>query len=111
MFLELSSCEQLEALLSKYSAVLVYFSNESCSVCKSLKPKVEELVKLNFDKMLPLSINADSFPEITGQYRIFTLPAILVFFYGKETIRKVRNFSIKELDDDIKRPYSLLFSS
>ncbi|HZH73771.1 MAG TPA: thioredoxin family protein [Mariniphaga sp.] len=111
MFSELMSHDQLEVTISENPAVLVYFSNESCSVCKSLKPKVEELVKQNFDKMKTLSINADSFPAITGQYRIFTLPAILVFFNGKETIRKVRNFSIREFGDELQRPYSILFTS
>lgn len=109
MFVELASYNQFETALSEEPAVLVYFSNEGCGVCKSLKPKVEELADQHFHEMKTFNINTDRFPEITGQFRIFALPALLVFFYGKETIRKLRNFSMKELSEELNRPYSLIF--
>ena len=31
--------------------ILIYFSGENCSVCKVLKPKIEEEVRINFQKM------------------------------------------------------------
>jgi len=47
---------------------------------------------------------------VAGQHRVFAAPTILVFFDGRETIRKSRNIGIDELRREIERPYSMIFS-
>ena len=55
-------------------------------------------------------IDLDKLPEAAGKFSIFTIPGILVFIKGKETIRKARYVSIDELHGEIKR-YSDLLNS
>lgn len=108
MFLEIQSIEQFEQF-KEGEAVLAYFSTETCSVCHVLKPKVEELVLQKFPKLKLVSIKSDEFPEIAAQNQVFTAPTILVFFEGREYIRKNRNIGVLELQQAIERPYTLVF--
>jgi hypothetical protein len=50
-------------------------------------------------------------PEVAAQNRVFAAPTIVVFFAGRETIRKSRAFGIDELKAEISRPYSLMFEA
>ncbi len=109
MINNINSLDLLEEITSKYDAVLVYFSHEQCSVCKVLKPKIVDLTLREFPEMKICYIDTKINPEISAQFSIFAAPTILVFFAGKESIRKSRNIGIDELRDLIKRPYDMIF--
>lgn len=103
------SIPEFELILAENDAVLAYFSTEACSVCHVLKPKVIEMVLESFPKMKMVFIEPDKLPELAAQNRVFTAPTVVVFFAGRETIRKSRAFGVDELKTEILRPYSLLF--
>lgn len=101
--------QEFEKILTENDAVLAYFSTEVCSVCKVLKPKVSEMVTEAFPPVKMIYIESDKLPELAAQNRVFTAPTVVVFFTGRETIRKSRAFGIDELKFEIQRLYSLLF--
>jgi len=103
------SIPEFDLVLAENDAVLAYFSTETCSVCKVLKPKVAEMASEFFPKMKIVFIESDRLPELAAQNRVFTAPTVVVFFTGRETIRKSRAFGVDELKFEINRPYSLLF--
>lgn len=105
----IQSKAEFDQALAINDAVLAYFSTDACSVCKVLKPKVVEMAELNFPKMEMLYVQSDLLPEVAAQNRIFTAPTVVVFFAGKETIRKSRAFGVEELIAEIERPYSMMF--
>ena len=105
----ISSQDELNEILSKNDAVLLYFKTNSCVVGEAVEPKVNKLVKNKFPKLTCFSIDMNISPEISAKYSAFVEPTILIFFTGKETIRKSRSFSIFELEEAIKRPYHLIF--
>lgn len=109
MFQEISLSEEF-LTLKEEPALLAYFSTETCSVCKVLKPKVEELILTKFPNIKLAYIKSDEQPEIAAQHSVFTAPTLLVFFDGREYIRKSRNIGISELEQEIARLYSMLFS-
>jgi thioredoxin-like negative regulator of GroEL len=109
MFAEIQSFAEFLKLRESEPALMGYFSTEACNVCKVLKPKVAELVKSEFPKIKMVYIKSDVFPEIAAQNQVFAAPTILVFFEGKEYIRKSRNIGIGELFQEIQRPYSMIF--
>lgn len=110
MFQEVKSYEEFLELKEKSSALLGYFSTDGCNVCKVLKPKVQELIQNEFPRIKPVYIKSDKLPEVAAQHRVFAAPTILVFFEGREYIRKSRNIGIGELEREIARPYSMIFS-
>ena len=108
MYTEISSFEEFESM-KRETALLAYFSTEACNVCKVLKPKVVQLLEEEFPEMKMAYVKSDVLPDIAGQNQIFAAPTILVFFDGREYIRKSRNIGIGELRDAIARPYNMVF--
>lgn len=107
--LTIHSLEQYDELVKQSPTVLSYFSTEQCQVCKVLKPKVLAMVSEKFPEMKTAWIDIGKSPLVAGQNRIFTAPALLVHFEGKEYLRKSRNFGIEELENEISRVYDIMF--
>jgi len=106
--IEITSKEQLEKEISENDAILLYFSGENCSVCKVLKPKIEEEVLKNFPEFRLYEIKTDIYKELTSQFTVFSIPTTIIYFEKKEFKRYGRNMSIPLFLDDLKRPYSLM---
>jgi thioredoxin-like negative regulator of GroEL len=92
-------------------SVALYFTSPECNVCKILKPKVRELIDQKFPEMNLHFIDMAENPIIAAEFQVFTIPVILIYFEGREYIRKVRNIGLFELEREILRPYELLFES
>ncbi len=110
MYKEIRSLEEFNEVLAENDAVLGYFSNETCNVCKVLKPQIYEMVQNNYPKIKSLYIDISKIPEISAQNSVFTIPTIIVYLAGKETFRKSRHIGVNELKDAIERPYQIMFS-
>ncbi|HUX38566.1 MAG TPA: thioredoxin family protein [Rectinemataceae bacterium] len=105
----IESYKRLLDIAAKEKAVLFYFSSPSCGVCKSVKPKVMALVEKHFPLMPMYYVDIEAVPEASGQLSIFSIPAVLVYFEGRETIREARNFGLMELGAKIDRYYGMIF--
>ncbi|MDZ7818206.1 MAG: thioredoxin family protein [Aliarcobacter sp.] len=99
---------QLQNSIDTGVPVLVYFSGENCSVCKVLKPKIEEEVSRTFPKFELFEVKTDLDKEITSHFTVFSIPTTLVFFDKKEFKRYGRNMSISLFIEELKRPYNLM---
>ena len=109
MFEQVESFEAFLKLKEEEPALLAYFSTETCNVCKVLKPKVAELIQASFPKVKMVYIQTDKLPEVAAQNQVYAVPTLLVYFEGREYIRKSRNIGIGELEREIDRPYSMIF--
>lgn len=105
----IQNMKEFNSVLKNEDAALFYFSHEECNVCKVLKPKVDELLELEFPRIKMYYVNTMEQPEIAGQQRIFAVPTIVVYFAGREYIRKSRNIGLSELRMELSRPYSMMF--
>ncbi len=105
----LTSYKQLLEVVRTDKAALFYLSFPSCGVCKSILPKVIKLAEDNFPEIRLYYVDIEAVPEASGQLSVFTVPAVLVYFQGKEMVREARNFGIQELGAKIDRYYSMLF--
>ncbi len=106
--IEIQTIEQIKKEIDSKEPILIYFSGENCSVCKVLKPKIEEEVRINFPKMKIFEVKTDESLELTAQFMIFSIPATIIYFDSKEFKRYGRNMSIPLFIEDLKRPYSLM---
>jgi thioredoxin-like negative regulator of GroEL len=101
--------DTLNEHIAQTDALLLYVTTSDCSVCTVLKPKVRSMLSERFPKMGFIDVEMDRSPEIGREYEVFSVPTVIVFFQGKEHVRKVRVFGIEELAEAIERPYGLLF--
>ena len=99
----------LQDSIDKNPAVIIYFYSDKCAPCISLRPKVKKLINDEFPKINLQFVNAETSPEITGSFGIFSNPTIIVFFDGKEYRRYSKYISMNELSVDIERVYNILF--
>ncbi|HMN23878.1 MAG TPA: thioredoxin family protein, partial [Ignavibacteriaceae bacterium] len=76
---------------------------------KVLKPKILEMVENNFPEINFCYVDLNAAKEISGQLSVFSVPTILVYFEGKETIRVSRNVHLEELREQIERYYKMIF--
>ena len=105
----IDNLEKLQHKITTEMAVLVYFNTQSCNVGEALEPKVRNLLNIHFPLINYYTVDLYFSPEIAANYSAFVEPTILVFFEGKETIRKSRNIGVYELQEAINRPYKLIF--
>lgn len=105
----INSPERLRDLIDRQEGLLLYFSNDSCNVCKVLKPKVREMLEQQFPRMHMGYVDTEHSPLLSGQHRVFTIPTILLFFMGKEQQRFSRNISLYQLEEAIAKPYGIIF--
>ncbi len=105
----IKSKDELKERLEKDTAQLLYFSTPTCNVCKILKPKIIKMLEEKYPEMGFYYIDVEEHKEIAAENSVFTIPTILVFFDNKETIRKSRYVGVKELEELIRRPYSMFF--
>ncbi len=102
--------EEFYQLMRNTDAALVYLSTKECNVCKSLRPKIEGMIQGHFPRITFLYIDCDEEKELAAQLTVFAVPTILLFFDGRESIRKSRFLGVDELRQEIARIYDLMFS-
>jgi len=95
---------EIDATLASHPLILLYCSQPKCSVCQSLLPKVEDLLK-KYQKVDALYVNLEDIPEFAGQHTVFNMPTVLFFADGKEQFRLVRAFGMNELEEKIEKIY------
>jgi len=108
---ELQTQEQLEAHVKEGMASMVYFYNDHCAPCLSLRPKVIKLVEENFPNINLAFVNSEKFPELPSQYNVFSNPTLILFFDGREYRRESKYISIPQLASEIERPYRMIFEN
>lgn len=99
---------QINALKSKNDLMLVYFSSQSCGVCKSMLPRLLALLS-KYPKVKAVRVELSDAPELAATCGIFTVPALMLFVMGKESLREAGFISLTELEQALIKYSDLLF--
>jgi len=105
----INTLERYNEVVEQEDVVLFYFSHEQCNVCKVLKPKVADMINEEFPKAKMYYCDTKNSAELAAQNSIFAVPTILIYFAGRESVRKSRNIGVGELQEQIERPYNMIF--
>lgn len=104
----LKNNSELNDLIENNSIAIIYFSGSKCGACEVIKTKVENMIE-NFPKIKSGEIDAEIHLEIAAKYNVFSLPIMLLFIEGKESIRLGRNLDLLELKEKLERYYKIIF--
>jgi len=78
-----------DTTISSKETALVDFWAPWCGPCKMLGPVFEEAEQEIGDKALLAKVNVDNESDLAAQYRVSSIPTIIVFKNGKEVFRSV----------------------
>lgn len=100
--------DEIEEFIKVNLIGVLYFSGATCGACDVIKEKVLHITK-DYNGVKLLEVNAIENKKIAAEYNIFSLPILLLFVDGKETLRIGRNFDILEFKSYIDRYYNMIF--
>ncbi len=69
--------------------VVVDFWAEWCGPCRTIAPALDEIASDLQGKVKIARLNVDENPEVTGKYRIHSIPTLMMFKNGKSVASKV----------------------
>lgn len=94
--------QEIEKFITQNKSAIIFVSGLNCSVCDAIYPRVKGMLK-EYPTFNFLHIKSNEVPELSGQFQVFTVPAILFFFNGKEVARKVRFIREEDLMKEFDR--------
>ena len=105
--IEFNKIEEVDNFVAENQLAFLYVSSPDCNVCKALLPKIKEML-VKYPEIATGYVDIKKISEAAGKYSVFSIPAMIFYIDGKETIRKARYVSVAELEGEISRYYSLL---
>ena len=81
-------------------AVIVDFFADWCGPCQMLAPVLEELDKEGGVKIV--KINVDEVPELARQFRVMSIPTVMLFKNGQFVKKQLGYMTLEALKEFIK---------
>ncbi|KAI3805441.1 hypothetical protein L1987_27827 [Smallanthus sonchifolius] len=88
--MEINESQFPEVVLKSDCPVLVEFMAVRSGPCPLVAPATKSLSKENEEKLLIVEIDHDSNPKLIEEYKVYGLPALIMFKEGQE-ISESRN--------------------
>ena len=73
--------------------IVVDFYADWCGPCKMMGKVLEEIDSIDI-----LKVNVDNFPNIAREYKVMSIPTLIIFKNGKEDKKTIGMMSKQELD-------------
>ena len=89
--------------ITKEGVVLVDFFATWCGPCKMFSPIIDEIAEENHPGLKVGKVNVDEQPDLAGQYRVMSIPTLLVFKGGKVVANSVGVQSKKAVLDMVEK--------
>lgn len=89
---------KFQDIIAGDTPVLVDFFAEWCGPCKMMKPVLEELKKKMGNKIIILKIDIDKNISLSSEYRIQSVPTLVLWKQGEIIWRQSGVLSLNELE-------------
>ena len=89
---------KFQDIIADNTPVLVDFFAEWCGPCKMMKPVLEELKKKMGNKIIILKIDIDNNISLSSEYRIQSVPTLVLWKQGEIIWQQSGALSLNELE-------------
>ncbi|WP_112180581.1 MULTISPECIES: thioredoxin family protein [Paraliobacillus] len=100
----IKSINKLDHFINQNNLAFLYISKQNCSVCHSLLPQVEAIMR-RYPEIALGHVAVDQLPEVAGKFSIFTVPVLLLFVDGKEYLREARIVQLELFEERLQKIY------
>ncbi|WP_117169988.1 thioredoxin family protein [Paraliobacillus sediminis] len=104
IFQMIKTTDKLDQFITQNEIAFLYISRPNCSVCHSLLPQVERIMR-GYPEITLGHIEVDQLPEVAGRFSIFTVPVLLLFVEGKEYLREARIVHLEVFEERLNKIY------
>ncbi|MBI1265912.1 MAG: thioredoxin [Cryomorphaceae bacterium] len=87
---------------------ILYFSGPDCSVCRDLKPKLNDVALSEFPDFEWVEIDCALQPDVAALHSVFTVPVVEIEIEEKTYLRFVRQISVSDFTEKTRRLYDML---
>ena len=99
MITHITTTHQFEEEVKNFEGkVLVDFFADWCAPCRMLGPIVEDIAN-ETDSVKVCKLNIDELPEIAREYKVMSIPTLIVFNKGSEEKKSVGVISKSEIKE------------
>lgn len=109
MLQNVSDNAELSRFVHEHPICVLYLTTPNCGVCKVLKPKLMGMLTERFPGVGFAQVDCTAAPVLAADMGVFTVPTLILFTDGRESLRKARSFGVEELAASLKRPYRMLY--
>lgn len=99
----------LEDFVKSSPICIVYFSAPGCGVCEVLRPKLMQMLETEFPLIARAQVDCAESRTLAAAQSVFSIPGVIVFTQGRESLRMMRSFGLADLAEQLTRPYSVLY--
>lgn len=103
MELKFTSADFEEEVLKAGVPVLVDFYADWCGPCQMMAPVIEQLAEEYAGKVKIGKLNVDENPEIAIQYKVMSIPTMIIFRNGEVFSKEIGASSKKEVERAINQ--------
>lgn len=100
-FIDINHSNFQEVISTKNKLILIEASAPWCSACKSLELVLKEILADYPDKIIVGILNVDQNPNLIDDFKIMSVPTIIVFQDGQERKHIFGEISKNELLEEI----------
>lgn len=95
--------ENFNNIITNEPLVLVDFFATWCGPCKMMHPVLEQLKEQMGDKIRILKVDVDNNEELSSQYKIMSVPTLLIFKNGSQVWRQSGAMPLNALTEVIEK--------
>lgn len=94
--------DEIHTEIAENKCVVLMLSTEDCGVCTVIKPRLKAILE-PYNNVKDIYSSIDIFPELSGEFMVFTVPTIILLVEGREVHRESRFIDFKRLEFEISR--------
>ncbi len=88
--------EDYNELTTRDSLTIVQFGSDSCGPCHAITNKIDNWLE-NHPSVSSRYIPIEKFQSIAAQHEVFSVPTTIIYYDGKELVRRSGYYSLEEV--------------